>query len=114
MPDLTKRELEVLGLIARGHTSATIADALHIAEATVRTHVTNIFNKLGVHSRAEAVAQGMHNAMIMMIEQTDLFEILHGSVRLPMLQLLGVPVEVILYRAVMIHDDLGVSVPDCY
>ena len=64
MPDLTKRELEVLGLIARGHTSATIAEALHIAEATVRTHVTNIFKKLGVHSRAAAVAHGMHKAII--------------------------------------------------
>ena len=61
---LSKREIEVLQLIAMGCNSAAIAEALYIAEATVRTHVNNIFKKLDVHSRAEAVAYAMRAGLI--------------------------------------------------
>jgi len=47
---LTERELEVLGLVARGHTSATVARTLRLSERTVEKHRQNIMNKLGVHS----------------------------------------------------------------
>jgi DNA-binding NarL/FixJ family response regulator len=52
---LTDREHDVLQLMARGATNAEIADALHVAEATVKTHVGSIFGKLGVRDRASAI-----------------------------------------------------------
>ncbi|MGH2379162.1 MAG: response regulator [Candidatus Limnocylindria bacterium] len=52
---LTDRELEVLRLLARGKESQAIADELTISANTVRTHLQNIFSKLGVHSKLEAV-----------------------------------------------------------
>ena len=61
---LSKREIEVLQLVAMGCNSAAIAEVLYIAEATVRTHVNNIFKKLDVHSRAEAVAHAMRAGLI--------------------------------------------------
>jgi DNA-binding NarL/FixJ family response regulator len=55
LDELTDREHEVLRLMARGATNAEIADVLHIAEATVKTHVGSIFGKLGVRDRAAAI-----------------------------------------------------------
>lgn len=52
---LTPREREVLGLIARGLDNHAIAERLYISRSTVRNHITRIFAKLGVHSRAQAV-----------------------------------------------------------
>jgi PAS domain S-box-containing protein len=53
---LSRRELEVLRLICEGLNTAALAGRLHVSHATVRNHVQNIFGKLGVHSRLEAVA----------------------------------------------------------
>jgi DNA-binding NarL/FixJ family response regulator len=53
---LTGREVELLGLLATGKTNRDIAAALFISEKTVARHVSNIFNKLGVSSRAAATA----------------------------------------------------------
>ena len=53
---LTKREQEVLVLLARGHNQQQIAVALFISPKTVATHIQHILRKLDVHSRAEAVA----------------------------------------------------------
>lgn len=53
---LTERERDVLGLLAEGADSPTIAERLHISRHTVRTHVQSIFSKLNVHSRLEAAA----------------------------------------------------------
>jgi DNA-binding NarL/FixJ family response regulator len=55
LDELTERELDVLRLIARGATNAEIGASLHVAEATVKTHVGSIFNKLGVRDRAAAI-----------------------------------------------------------
>ena len=52
---LTEREHEVLRLMARGATNAEIADSLHVAEATVKTHVGSIFAKIGVRDRPAAI-----------------------------------------------------------
>ena len=54
--DLTRRELEILRLLANGGDTKAVADRLHVSPATVRNHVQNILNKLGVHSRLQAVA----------------------------------------------------------
>ncbi|MEJ2359568.1 MAG: response regulator transcription factor [Deinococcales bacterium] len=56
-PDLTEREREVLGLIAQGEGNAHIARALDIRPKTVRNHVSNLFSKLQVADRAEAMAR---------------------------------------------------------
>ena len=54
-PDLTEREREILGLLAAGLTNAAIADRLSLSGKTVRNHVSNIFGKLQVADRAEAI-----------------------------------------------------------
>lgn len=56
-PQLTPREVEVLGLLAAGHPNATIAGRLLLSEKTVRNHVSNIFTKLQVADRAEAIVR---------------------------------------------------------
>jgi PAS domain S-box-containing protein len=53
---LTRREVEILKLMGTGLNTRGAADRLHVSCATVRNHVQNIFGKLGVHSRLEAVA----------------------------------------------------------
>ncbi len=55
LDQLTEREHEVLRLMARGATNAEIGTTLHVAEATVKTHVGSIFAKLGVRDRAAAI-----------------------------------------------------------
>jgi NarL family two-component system response regulator YdfI len=54
--DLTERELEVLHAVALGERNKEIAYRLEITERTVKAHLTNIYNKLGVDSRAAAIA----------------------------------------------------------
>ncbi len=56
-PELTDREREVLDLVARGLTNAEIARRLVVSDKTVRNHVSNVFAKLHVAGRAEAVAR---------------------------------------------------------
>lgn len=63
-PSLTERELEVLRLMAKGLRNKEIAAKLGITEATTQGHVKNIFTKLQVHDRTEAVAVAAHRAII--------------------------------------------------
>jgi PAS domain S-box-containing protein len=53
---LTRRELEILRLMAGGANTKRLAERLNVSPATIRNHAQNIFAKLGVHSRLEAVA----------------------------------------------------------
>jgi pimeloyl-ACP methyl ester carboxylesterase/DNA-binding CsgD family transcriptional regulator len=55
MPELTTRENAILRLVAQGEANSEIARRLFISEKTVRNHLTNIFEKLGVDSRARAI-----------------------------------------------------------
>jgi DNA-binding NarL/FixJ family response regulator len=55
LDELTDREHEVLRLLSRGASNAEIAGSLNVGEATVKTHVGNIFAKLGVRDRAAAI-----------------------------------------------------------
>jgi DNA-binding CsgD family transcriptional regulator len=61
---LTRRELEVLQLMARGYTNPQIAEALSLAEGTVKNHLSSIYSKIGVRSRGEAVAWAWKNELI--------------------------------------------------
>lgn len=56
-PELSEREREVLSLIANGLANNEIAARLHISSKTVRNHITNIFAKLDVSERSEAIAR---------------------------------------------------------
>jgi DNA-binding NarL/FixJ family response regulator len=61
---LTKRELEVLGLLAEGKSQLDIADSLVISQKTVGTHIEHILSKLGVKSRAQAVALAYRDRLL--------------------------------------------------
>ncbi len=61
---LSKREYEVLRLLSKGIATKNIADQLGISSATVRNHLKNIYTKLEVHNRAEAVSYAMHHGVI--------------------------------------------------
>ena len=61
---LTERELEVLAMVASGATNRAIGRTLHISERTVQGHIANIFGKLQVASRTEAVTKGLQLGLI--------------------------------------------------
>jgi len=63
-PTLTGREIEVLELVAQGNTSRQIAELLFISENTVKNHIRNILDKLGLHSRSEAVLYAAREDLI--------------------------------------------------
>jgi len=62
--DLTKRELEVLGLLAEGLSQKEIVATLVISSKTVAAHIQHILGKLGVHSRAQAVAHAYRRGLL--------------------------------------------------
>ena len=61
---LTGREIEVLELVAAGQTNREIAKALVISEKTVARHVSNIFTKLAVTSRAAATSYALRHGLV--------------------------------------------------
>ncbi|MFF4119377.1 response regulator [Streptomyces sp. NPDC001714] len=61
---LSAREREVLALVARGTSNREIARELFISEATVKTHLTHLYAKLGVNDRAAAVATGYQRGIL--------------------------------------------------
>ncbi|MGI5164117.1 response regulator [Spirillospora sp. CA-253888] len=64
LPDgLTRREAEVLALIARGRSNTEIAGDLFITEATVKTHINNLFAKAGLRDRAQAVTYAFRHGL---------------------------------------------------
>jgi len=72
---LTRRERQVLAMLARGADNRAIADALTISPDTARTHIQNLLGKLGVHSRLEAAAfavrRGLFEDLFRLDEPTD-------------------------------------------
>jgi LuxR family maltose regulon positive regulatory protein len=61
---LTERELEILHLLAEGLANKEISDRLVVAPSTVKQHLKNIYSKLDVHSRTQAVARGRELALL--------------------------------------------------
>ena len=67
---LTARELEILLLVARGLSNAQIASSLYLSEATVKRHLANVYEKMGVHSRGEASREALLRDWITIEEVT--------------------------------------------
>jgi DNA-binding NarL/FixJ family response regulator len=63
-PTLSPRELEVLQLVAQGHSNPNIARQLFLSEATVKTHLLHVFEKLGVNDRTRAVTLAMERGLL--------------------------------------------------
>jgi DNA-binding NarL/FixJ family response regulator len=64
LEQLTEREVEILRLLTKGNTNAEIAEALFISEATVKTHISNIFTKLDLRDRVQAVVFAYESGLI--------------------------------------------------
>ena len=61
---LTEREVEVLGLLARGMTNSEVANELCVGEATIKTHVSNVLAKLHLRDRAQAVVFAYESGLV--------------------------------------------------
>jgi len=68
---LSTRELEILLLAARGLSNEHIASSLHVAEATVKRHLANVYIKMGVHSRGQASREALLREWITIEEVTE-------------------------------------------
>ncbi|MFI5553862.1 response regulator [Streptomyces sp. NPDC051738] len=63
-PALTDREVEVVRLLAQGHSNRAIASTLFLAEATIKTHLVRIYRKLGTENRAATVSEAVRRGLI--------------------------------------------------
>ena len=64
LASLTKRELEVLSMVAEGHTSNEIADLLNIGRRTVESHRANVSSKLGLRNQAELIRYAIDRGLV--------------------------------------------------
>ena len=67
---LSPREIEVLKLVARGRTNRQIGRAMHVSEATVKTHLLRAYDKLGVSDRTAAVVTALERGLLELDPQT--------------------------------------------
>ena len=63
-PDQTRREQEILRLVAEGHSNAKLAKMLWVTEQTVKFHLSNVYRKLGVSNRTEAARWAQVNELL--------------------------------------------------
>lgn len=71
---LSARELEILLLMSRGLSNPQIATYLYLAETTIKRHLANVYEKMGVHSRGEATRKALHEEWITIRDVTDDWE----------------------------------------
>lgn len=64
LPELTRRELEILQLVAEGHSNTQLAKMLWVTEQTVKFHLSNVYRKLGVANRTEASRWAQLNGLL--------------------------------------------------
>jgi len=64
LPDLTRRELEILQLVAEGHSNTQLAKMLWVTEQTVKFHLSNVYRKLDVANRTEASRWAQLNGLL--------------------------------------------------
>ena len=69
--DITDREREVLTLLAQGLSNRDLAERLYLSEATVKTHVSSLLAKLGVHSRVQAVILAYERGVVRVGQRSD-------------------------------------------
>ena len=69
---LSNRELQILLLVARGMSNNQVASCLHISEGTVKRHLTHIYTKLDISSRADAAKKALTSGLI---SSGELFEL---------------------------------------
>jgi DNA-binding NarL/FixJ family response regulator len=62
--ELTRRELDVLGLLVEGHSTARVAQILVISASTARNHIQSVIGKLGAHSKLEAVSIALREGLV--------------------------------------------------
>ncbi|MFJ9026874.1 response regulator [Streptomyces sp. NPDC102259] len=62
--ELTQREAQVVRLMADGHGNRSIAQSLHLSEATVKTHLIRVYRKLGVDNRTAAVTEAVRRGLL--------------------------------------------------
>ena len=68
---LTNREREIVTAVAMGHQTAQIAAELHISTETVRTHVRNVMDKTGAHTRAHLVAKVLGEGAVLHLPHSE-------------------------------------------
>ena len=68
---LSQRESQILSLVALGMSNKEIADNLFLSQRTIKAHLTNIFNKLNVASRSEAIVRGLRWGLVTLEDTTD-------------------------------------------
>ena len=61
---LSRRETQILRLVARGMGNKEVAESLHLSETTVKRHLSNVYDKLGCHTRGEAVSKAVSEGWI--------------------------------------------------
>ncbi len=64
LPDLTRRELEILQFVAEGHSNTQLAKMLWVTEQTVKFHLSNVYRKLHVANRTEASRWAQLNGLL--------------------------------------------------